>query len=88
LQKQHSGRKDNFHQQVELKLKENTSNMLYQEHIFYGAETWALGKLDQKYLESFKVMLKKNEDQLDRSCEKLGSITMGQEKTERPRYSK
>jgi len=44
------------------------------EHIIYGAETWALGKVDKKYLESFKVVLKRDEDQLDRSCEKLRNI--------------
>ena len=39
---------------------------------FYGAETWTLRKIDQKYLEIFKnVMLEKDgEDQLAELCEK------------------
>jgi hypothetical protein len=34
----------------------------------YGAETWTLGEVDQKYLQSFKI-LQKGGDQLHRSCE-------------------
>ena len=41
----------------------------------YGAGTWTLRKADQKYLESFKVVLEKAEDQLDRSYEKLRNMT-------------
>ena len=38
---------------------------------FYGAETWMLRAADQKYLESFDVVLEKDgKDQLDQSCEK------------------
>jgi len=58
--------------------------MLYLEHIFYGAETWALGKVDHKYLGSFKVVLKKDEDQLARSCEKLRSIIQRIKKNRMP----
>ena len=37
----------------------------------YGAETWTLRAADQKYLESFEILLEEDgEDQLDRSCEK------------------
>ena len=37
----------------------------------YGAETWTLRATDQKYLESFEILLEEDgEDQLDRSCEK------------------
>jgi hypothetical protein len=36
----------------------------------YGAETWKLLKIDQKYLESFEVLDKDGEDQLDQSCVK------------------
>jgi len=37
----------------------------------YGAETWTLSAADQKYLESFEMVLEKDgEDQLDRSREK------------------
>jgi hypothetical protein len=45
----------------------------------YGAENWTLRKAAQKYLESFKVVLEKaEEDQLDRSYEKLRNITESQ----------
>jgi hypothetical protein len=29
--------------------------MLHLDHIFYGAETWTLRRVDQKYLESFEM---------------------------------
>jgi hypothetical protein len=53
-----------------MNFKENKRNIAYLEYTFYGAETWALGKVDRKYLVSFKVVLKKEDGQLDRSCEK------------------
>jgi hypothetical protein len=41
----------------------------------YGAETLELRTVDQRHLESFKVVLEKDgEDQLDRTCEKLRSV--------------
>ena len=44
---------------------------------FYGAETWTLRTADEKYLESFEMLMmeKDGEDQLDRSCEIRRSIT-------------
>ena len=46
---------------------------------YSGAESWTLRKVDPKHLEVLKVVLKKDgEDQLDRSCEKLRSITWNQ----------
>ena len=36
----------------------------------YGAETWTFGEIDQKYLQSFKILENGGEDQLHRSCEK------------------
>jgi len=36
---------------------------------------WTLLKVDQKYLESFGMLEKDGEDVLDRSCEKLISVT-------------
>jgi len=37
---------------------------------FYGAETWTLGEVDQKYLQSFKILEKGGECLLHRSYEK------------------
>jgi hypothetical protein len=42
----------------------------------FGAETWTRLNVDEKYRESFEMCCWTNgEDQLDRSCEKLRSIT-------------
>jgi hypothetical protein len=42
----------------------------------YGAETWTLRKVDQKYLRQFgNVVLEEYGDPLDRSCEKCRGIT-------------
>jgi hypothetical protein len=49
-QKQHSTRR-----QISFKFKDETSKMLHLEHILYGAETWTLRKVNQKYLESFEL---------------------------------
>jgi len=47
------------------------SKVLYLDHSFYGAETWTLQKVDQKF---WNVVLGlEREDQLDRSCEKWRS---------------
>jgi hypothetical protein len=70
--------KASFNKRINLftiKLDLNLSKKLVKCYIwsiaFYGAETWTLRKVDQKYLESLDVVLEKNgEDQLDRSCEK------------------
>jgi hypothetical protein len=60
-----------FHQQTELKFKEETDIMLYLQPILYCAEMWTLQKVDQKYLESINMVLDKDaEIQLGRSCEK------------------
>jgi len=52
------------------------------------AETWTLRKIDQKYLESFKMWCWRNdgEDELNRSCEKW-SITQSQEGKVYPTYN-
>jgi hypothetical protein len=56
------------------KLELNLSKKLVKCYIWIvalcGAETWTLRKVDQKYLESFEMLEKNGEDQLDRSCEK------------------
>jgi hypothetical protein len=38
-----------------------------------SAETWTIRAVDRKYLESFEMLEKDGEDQLDRSCEKCRS---------------
>ena len=48
-------KKDNFHQQIRLKLKEEISKVLQFEHRFYGAETWTLRKVEHKYLGIFAM---------------------------------
>jgi hypothetical protein len=48
-------KKKTFHQQTGFKLKEETSKVLHLEHSFYGAESWTLQKVHQKYLESFEM---------------------------------
>jgi hypothetical protein len=47
--------KYSFHQQIGLKFKEETSKVLHLEQTLYGAESWTLRKVDQKYLESFEM---------------------------------
>ena len=50
--------------------------MLHLEHSLYGAEIWILRKIDQKYLKSSEtVVLGKDGDQLDCTCEKCIGIT-------------
>ena len=63
---------ESFHQQIRLKFKEETNEVLHWSITFYGSETWTLRKVYQKYLEIFRnvVMEKEREDQLVRSCEK------------------
>jgi hypothetical protein len=48
-------RKKTFHQQIGLKFKDETSEVLHLERFFYGADTWTLRKVDQKCLESFEM---------------------------------
>jgi hypothetical protein len=47
--------KDCFHQQIGLKLKKKLAKCYICSIALYGAETWTLRKVDQKYLESFKM---------------------------------
>jgi hypothetical protein len=44
-----------FHRQLDLNLKKKTSKVLHLEDSLYGAETWKLRKIYQKYLESFDM---------------------------------
>ena len=49
--KQHStGKKDSFHQQIGLNLRKNLVKCYIWSTALYGAETWTLLTLDQKYL--------------------------------------
>jgi len=43
-----------FRQQIGLKFKEGTSEVLHLELSFYGVENCTLRKVDRKYLGSFK----------------------------------
>ena len=54
-------RKSAVHQEIRLKVKEGIYIWMI---TWYGAETWTLRKVDQKYLESFNVVLEKDGDQL------------------------
>jgi hypothetical protein len=55
-------------QQIGLKFEEETTEVLHLEPRVYGAEIWALVKVDQKYPETFEnvVLEKDGEDRLDR----------------------
>jgi hypothetical protein len=61
---------------VDAKLRKQLVKCYIWSIALYGAETWTLRAVDQKRLESFEMVLENDgEDQLDRSCEKLRSIT-------------
>jgi len=47
--------KDSFYQQIELKFKEETSEVYIWSTALCGAENWALWKVYQKYLENFEM---------------------------------
>jgi hypothetical protein len=44
-----------FYGQLDLNLSKKLVNFYIQSIAVYGTETWALRKVDQKYLESFEV---------------------------------
>ena len=44
-----------FHQQIGLNVRKKPIKCYIWSITFYGAETWTLRKLDQKYLGSFKM---------------------------------
>jgi hypothetical protein len=81
---------DSFHQQIGLKFKEETSKVLHLEHCFVWC--WNVDTSESRSEvsgEFWNVVLEKNgEDQLDRSCEKLRSITQSQGWEEYPTYNK
>jgi hypothetical protein len=51
-----------FHQQIGFKLKKKPVKCYIWSKTFYGAETWTLRKLNQKYLGSLNVMLEKDDE--------------------------
>jgi hypothetical protein len=57
---------------LDLELRKKRVKCYIRSIALYGAETGTLRAVDQKQLESFEV---DGEDQLDRSCEKLRSVT-------------
>jgi hypothetical protein len=50
--KQHATRRF-FSPEFGFQFKEETSHVLHLEHNLYGAESWTVWKVDQKYLKSF-----------------------------------
>jgi hypothetical protein len=48
-------KKKTLHRQIGLKFKEETKKWYVWSIALYGAETWALRKVYQKYLESFEL---------------------------------
>jgi hypothetical protein len=46
---------DSLHQQIRLRAKEETSEVLHLDIALYGVETWTLRKLDQKYVENSEM---------------------------------
>jgi len=65
-----------FHQQNEMKSKEETNKVLHLEHSFVWR--WNLSTLEsgsKMPAKSWNVVLGKGSDQLDRSCEKWRSVT-------------
>jgi hypothetical protein len=71
-----------FNRKSQLKLRKKLADCYIWVTALYGAENWTLRKAAQKYLESFKVVLEKaEEDQLDRSYEKLRNITVKEKRT-------
>ena len=61
-----------FTSKLDLYLRKKLIKCYIWSMAFYGAETWTLRTADEKYLESFEMLMmeKDGEDQLDRSCEK------------------
>jgi len=66
-----SKKKTLFTSKFDLNLRKKLIKCYIWSMAFYGAETWTLRTADEKYLESFEMLMmeKDGEDQLDRSCE-------------------
>ena len=67
-----SKKKTLFTSKLDLNLRKKLIKCYIWSMALYGAETWTLRAVDQKYLESFEIVVleKDGEDQLDRSREK------------------
>ena len=61
-----------FTRKIDLNLRKILVKCYIWSIALYGAGTWSLQKIGQKYLEIFEyvVLVKDGEDQLDQSCEK------------------
>jgi hypothetical protein len=61
-----------FTSKLDLNLRKKLVKCYIWSIALYGAESWTLRKVDQKYLESFEIWcwFKNGEDYLDRLCEK------------------
>ena len=79
-----------FYQKIWLKFWEETLKCCIWNKAFYIAETGTLWKVDQKHVESSKnlVLEKNGEEQMDRLCEKLRSVTDSQGEKEYPTCNK
>ena len=56
---------------MDLNLRKNLIKCYIKSIALYGAESWPLQKVDQKYLTSFEKKLEKDrEDQSEQLCEK------------------
>jgi hypothetical protein len=65
-----------FTSKLDLSLSEKLMKCYIWSITLYGAETWKLRKMDEKYLESFLCVPEKDRvDYLDQSCEKFRSNT-------------
>ena len=77
-----------FHQQIGLQFKAESSEVLHLEHNIVWCwnldTTESRSEIPGKFL---NVVLEKNGDQLDRSCEEWRSITQSQGGEEYPAYS-
>jgi hypothetical protein len=59
-----------FTSKLDLNLRKHLVKCYVWSIALYGAETWTLRKIDQKYLESFEMWCWRRMEKLDRSCEK------------------
>ena len=79
---------DSFQQQTGLQLKKETSNVLHLEHSLVWCCNLDTSESWSQILKEFQnVVMEKDEDQLDRSCENWKCITYSQGGKETPTYS-
>ena len=62
--------------------------MLHLEHSLYGAETWELREVDQKFLESFKMWHCRKMEKISWSDRVKNEVLQSQGGKEYPTYTK